>query len=234
MKNISSFYGGACTTNNKKFINFFYKEKVKLNEFPKVTLLNQIFIYFVLKAMSINLLYKLLFSKVINYAHKKKVNFLLEIFYPSLKKIKKKFPKYYFTNISDLSLRATYYQLKDNEQRNKTFLSRKEKHNFYYKKLSTIKNKNLQLINRVDFDYQNFLDFPLLVKNKKKVNDFLLEKNIEVRFKHYYNCEKIFYNTRQCINAEKYENELVCLPVHQKIKIKHMEYVFLNLKKYFS
>lgn len=234
MKNISSFYGGACTTNNKQFINFYYKEKVKLNEFPKVALLKQIFIYFVLKTMSINLLYKLLFSKVINYAHKKKVNFLLEIFYPSLKKIKKKFPKYYFTNISDLSLRATYYQLKDNEQRNKTFLSRKNKHNFYHKKLSTIKSKNLQLIKRVDFDYQNFLDFPLLVKNKKKVNDFLLEKNIEVRFKHYYNCEKIFYNTKQCINAEKYENELICLPVHQKIKIKYMEYVFLNLKKYFS
>ena len=32
----------------------------------------------------------------------------------------------------------------------------------------------------------------------------------------------------------RYENELICLPVHQKIKIKYMEYVFLNLKKYFS
>ena len=44
----------------------------------------------------------------------------------------------------------------------------------------------------------------------------------------------MFYNTKSCINAEKYENELICLPVHQKIKIKYMEYVFLNLKKYFS
>ena len=100
--------------------------------------------------------------------------------------------------------------------------------------MSSLKNKNLKFINRINYDYQNFLDFPLLVKNKKKLNDFLLEKNIEVRFKHYYNCEKMFYNTKLCINAEKYENELICLPVHQKIKIKYMEYVFLNLKKYFS
>ena len=234
MKNISSFYGGACTTNNKEFLEFFCKEEVKLNRFPKLALYKQIFTYFVLKFMSINLLYKLFFSKVINYAHKKNIRFFLEIFYPSLKEIKKKFPKYYYTKISDLSLRATYYQLKDKEKRNKLFLSRKKKHNFYYKKLSSLKNKNLKFINRINYDYQNFLDFPLLVKNKKKLNDFLLEKNIEVRFKHYYNCEKMFYNTKLCINAEKYENELICLPVHQKIKIKYMEYVFLNLKKYFS
>ena len=234
MKNISSFYGGACTTNNKEFINFFNKEKVKLNNFPRLALYKQIFIYFVLKIMSINLLYKLLFLKVIKYSHKKNINFLLEIFYPSLKKIKKSFPKYYFTKISDLSLSATYYQFKDKERRNNLFLSRKEKLNFYYSKFSSIKNKDLKLIKRENFDYQNFLDFPLLVKNKKKVNDFLLEKNIEVRFNHYYNCEKMFYNTKLCVNAEKYENELICLPIHQKIKILNMEYVFFNLKKYFS
>ena len=84
-------------------------------------------------------------------------------------------------------------------------------------------------------NFKNFIkSFFLLVKNKKKVNDFLLEKNIEVRFRHYYNCEKMFYNTKHCINAEKYENELICLPVHQKIKIQNMEYIIFNLKKYFS
>ena len=44
----------------------------------------------------------------------------------------------------------------------------------------------------------------------------------------------MFYNTKHCINAEKYENELICLPVHQKIKIQNMEYIIFNLKKYFS
>ena len=52
------------------------------------------------------------------FAHYTKNFFLLKIFYPSLKFKKIKFPKYYFSKISNLSLRLIYLQLSDKQQRN--------------------------------------------------------------------------------------------------------------------
>ena len=43
MKNISSFYGGAISTNNKEFKDFM-KEYNKLINFPKILLIKQLFI----------------------------------------------------------------------------------------------------------------------------------------------------------------------------------------------
>ena len=40
-------------------------------------------------------------------------------------------------------------------------------------------------------EYQNYLDFPVLVKEKDKLNFYLLKNGIEARLKHYYNCGKI-------------------------------------------
>ena len=46
MKNISSFYGGAISTNNKEFKNFYDKEYEKLKNFPKLSLAKQILIFY--------------------------------------------------------------------------------------------------------------------------------------------------------------------------------------------
>ena len=234
MKNISSFYGGAASTNNKDFIEFYNYEENKLSNFFYLPLIKQIGIYFVLKFMSLNLLYKSIFIHIISFSHKKKIKPIQHLFYPSLKSIKRKFPKYYFSKISNLSAHTTYLQLKNKHQRKKIFNLRKKKHKYYFKKLSNIKNKNFNLINIDDENYQNFLDFPLLVQNKNHLNEYLLDRGIEVRFKHYYNCEKIFRNGKKCINAERYEKELICLPVHPKIPLSHIDFIVKNIEVYYS
>ena len=66
------------------------------------------------------------------------------------------------------------------------------------------------------------------------MNKFLLEKGIEVRLKHYYNCEKMFKNKKTCINADRYEKELVCLPIHPKIQKTHIDFVVKNIELYCS
>ena len=43
--------------------------------------------------MSISQLYKGFFRYIIKYVHQYNIKFLLELFYPSLKSIRKKFPK---------------------------------------------------------------------------------------------------------------------------------------------
>jgi len=234
MKNISSFYGGAASTNNLDFIKYYNKEEIKLNNFFYIPLIKQVIIYFILKLMSFNFLYKYLFVHIIKFSHKYNIKFILYLFYPSLRSIKIKFPKYYFTKISNLSIGMTYYQLKDKNRRKKLFNLRKIKHKYYSNKLSKIKDRKFNLIKIVDKNYQNFLDFPILVQDKKNLNKYLLDKGIEIRFKHYYNCEKMFRIKQKCVNAERYEKELICLPAHPKISFQYIDFIVKNIEIYYS
>ena len=68
-----------------------------------------------------------------------------------------------------------------------------------------------------DFNYQNFIDFPVLAKDKDKLNKFLLTKGVELRSIYYTNCSKLFKMKNKFPNAEKYEKEILCLPNHKKI-----------------
>ena len=234
MKNISSFYGGAASTNNINFVKFYNKEETKLSNFFYLPLIKQVTIYFILKLMSYDFLYKNFFFHIIKYAHKHNIESVLYLFYPSLKSIKIKFPNYYFTKISNLSTHMTYYQLKDKDRRQKLFNLRKTKHKYYLTQLSKIKDRKFNLIKITDENYQNFLDFPILVKDKNDLNKYLLDKGIEVRFKHYYNCEKMFGIRKECLNAEKYEKELICLPVHPKISLSYIDFIVKNIETYNS
>ena len=234
MKNISSFYGGAASTNNINFVKFYNKEETKLSNFFYLPLIKQVTIYFILKLMSYDFLYKNFFFHIIKYAHKHNIESVLYLFYPSLKSIKIKFPNYYFTKISNLSTHMTYYQLKDKDRRQKLFNLRKTKHKYYLTQLSKIKDRKFNLIKITDENYQNFLDFPILVKDKNDLNKYLLDKGIEVRFKHYYNCEKMFGIRKECLNAEKYEKELICLPVQPKISLSYIDFIVKNIETYNS
>ena len=188
MKNISALYGGAITSNNRDFNTYSRNELDKFSTFPRLILLKQIFIFFVLKILAINLLYKYLFFKIIKYTHVNNFSFLLKIFYPSLKFKVISFPKYYFTKISSLSKKLILFQLIDSKKRNFNHQTRKIKNIYYYKKLYKEKIKQIYLIKISDFNYQNFIDFPVLVKNRSKLNIFLLKNGIETRLYYYKNC----------------------------------------------
>ncbi len=233
MKNISALYGGALSTNDKDFNKFYLKQEKKLKNFPILSLLKQILIFFILKIMSVNKLYKYFFNYIIQFTHKYRIKFLLELFYPSLKSINKKLPKYYFSKISQFSVNATYYQLKEKD-RNISFMIRKKNHKLYSKILGKNKNENFTLLPKTDENYQNFLDFPILVKKKEKLNKFLLNKGIEVRLKHYYNCSKMFNNKNINKVSERYERELICLPVHRKITPAYINFVAKKIKQFYE
>jgi len=234
MKNISSLYGGAVSTNEKNFIKYCFEEESKMDNFHLGVLSKQILIFFILKLMSIKILYNYFFVNIIRYVHKNDIKSILQLFYPSLKSVKIKFPKFYFSKISNLSSQLTYFQLKDIDRRKKLFELRKSKNKYYLKKLSKIKNKRFNLIKIQDENYQNFLDFPILVENKKDLNDYLLKKGIEIRLKHYYNCQKLFKNGKKCINVERYEKELICLPNHPKISLSYIDFIVKNIEVYHS
>ena len=76
----------------------------------------------------------------------------------------------------------------------------------------------------------------MLVKNKYKLNNYLLSQGVETRFHHYKNCEKIFNNNKKtsCINSDKFENEIICLPNHGKISLEHINYIVKMIAVFYS
>ena len=223
MKNLPALYGGAVLTNDKIFYNFVLKEKKKYLSFPKNLFLKQIIIYLVLKTFSNEFLYKNIFFYLIKIVSLKNIKFFLKIFYPSLRFKKHKLPTYYFSNMTSYQRNLLYFQLKDNKNRKENFTERKKKNIYYYKKLKKIKNKNLHLIKMKDFNFQNFIDFPILVKKRDEMHKYLLKNSIDTRLYYYRNCEYIFEKKIKSLNAMKYENEILCLPNGRHITFTYID-----------
>ena len=137
------------------------------------------------------------------------MQFLCKVQQPSDLKLCRKFykllskltgPQYYFSGINSFSKKIILRQLKNLKQRESNHKIRKENNKYYFASLKKMKLKQIQLLKVDDFNYQNFLDFPVLVENKKLLNNFLLLKGFEVKYIHYKNCSKTFninFNTNK-------------------------------------
>ncbi len=226
MKNISALYGGALATNDKNFYNFASNKINQYNNFPGYLLLKQSFIFFILKLLSVKFLYKNIFFYMIRAAHLFRIKFLLVLFYPSLKFKKIKFPNFYFTKLTNFSKSLIYLQLVNLKKRLENQKIRKKNNIYYYKKFSNLDSKHVRTIKIKDFDFQNFIDFPVLVKRRDDLNKYLLENGIEARVYYYKNCEKIFSKRKvKCKNTNRYDQELICFPNHKKIGKNYIDYL---------
>ena len=128
-----------------------------------------------------------------------------------------------------------YLQLQDLESRTLNHKLRKAKNKYYQQELQKKCIKGIKLLPIKDFDFQNLIDFPILVKNKKNLNKFLLNHGIETRTVYYRNCNKIFNKQKlQSSIAEKYENEIICLPNHKKITKKYIDYIVDTVSNFYS
>ena len=225
MKNISAMYGGGVSTNDSNFIKFCLSKKLNYTNFPTLLYIKQNLIYLILKVFAINFIYRKFFFKIVKRAYFKNNLFLLKLFYPSLKFKKQEIPKYYFSNITNFSKKLIYLQLNNKKSRLQNHKMRKEKNLLYYNQFEKLNIKQVKIIPIKDFNFQNFIDFPILVKDKEKLNKFLLTKGIELRSIYYMNCSKLFKTKNKFPNAKKYESEIICLPNHEKIKKEYILFI---------
>jgi dTDP-4-amino-4,6-dideoxygalactose transaminase len=232
MKNISALYGGGVSTNDYKFVKYANNEINKYKKFSKIIYLRQNIIFLLLKIISNKFFYKLFFIKLVKYAHINKNNFFLKIFYPSLRFKIQNFPKYYFSKINNLSKKLAYYQLSDIKKRNENHNKRKKMNIYYYNKFKQTKLKEVKLINIKNFDYQNFLDFPILVKNKNKLHEYLINNGIETKLIHYKDCRNIFLKRKY--KKKLYEQEIICLPNHNKITEKYVDLIIDKISNFYK
>jgi dTDP-4-amino-4,6-dideoxygalactose transaminase len=235
MKNISAFYGGAVAHNSLEFNNFCNSELKNFQSFSKYLIIRQFFIYLILKLMSFSILYRLIFFQIIYFSDFFNIDFLKKIFYPSLRFEKKSQKKFLYQKISFFFKKVIYLQINNREERKKNFLARKL-NNYYFdqnlKKIS-IKLKKIRFLPISDYNFQNFLDYPLLVDNKNKFVNFMFKNNIEVRKYHYFNCEKFFSTKiKNCKNSEYFEKKLICIPTHPKVTKHYLNFITKKILQY--
>ena len=136
--------------------------------------------------------------------------------------------------MASFSKKLVYMQLSDKLRRKKNHFVRKKNNKYYLRKLKMMKIKEVKFFNIKDFNYQNFLDFPILVKKKNLLNDYLLKNGYETKFLNYKNCAKTFkINTLQNINAELYEQSLLCLPSHNKIEKSYIDKILRVIQDFY-
>jgi hypothetical protein len=221
-------------TNDNNFYNFAKKEIANFRNFSIYIYTRQMLIYVILKILSVNFIYKFFFFSIIKFAYKKNVKFLLQIFYPILRFKYQKFPSYYFTKMNRFSKNMVYLQLANSNLRKVNHSSRKEKNTSYMQLFQEAKIPEINLFRINDFNFQNYLDFPIVVKDKKKLINYLLNKKIDTRVIHYKNCAKIFGDKKLYANSDVLENSLLCLPNHYKISKIYMEFIVERIKFFYA
>ena len=232
MKNISAFYGGGVATNDLSFIKYANKNISIFKQFPNLLYLKQIIIFFILKLFTFNFIHKNIYLSFLKSSFKRRRLWFLTLVYPSLNFTKGKLNGSYFSKIKYISKKAILLQLKDIKERKFNFIKRKKNNELYYKLLKKIKNKNFTLLKISNFNFQNYLDFPIITKDKDRLNKYLLDQGIETKYINYMDCEKIFLKKRK---KDKYfTSNILCLPSHKKISSEHIRFVVAKIKKFYE
>ena len=221
MKNVSAIFGGAMATSNKDIYNFAEEKNKIFQNFPLNLYFKKFLLFLVLKLFLSKIVYNFFFFYILKFAHNYKIKSLLKLIYPSLNfRLKKSIRPEYKSKISDLSLKVIYQVLNDPDFE-KDRKKRKENNILYYRLLRD--NSNINQIELFDKDFQNFLDFPIIIKkNKDKLVEFLFRKGLETRYHFYSNFEK-YLNLNNNKASTFFEENLICLPSHSGIDEKKIK-----------
>ena len=234
MKNISALYGGYIATNDKNLSEYIKLRIDKFQEFPKTIYLKQILVFFIFKILTTKIIYNYFFFYFLKLGHRFNINFILKLAYPAEHfKKKDKIPRFYYSKISKISenilhetFKSNIYKLHSNQRKNKV--------KTYHQLLSKI--DKIKLIKIKNSEFQNFLEFPILVKNKHLLSRYLFSKGIETKEYYYKNCEDLIFKRHNFKNKNStmYEKNLMCLPCHPEITIKQINKICDNIKNYYN
>ena len=217
MKNVCAIFGGSILTSNKEIYDFISKKNNQFKNFSNLLFLKKIILFFILKISLSKLIYNYLFFYIIKLATIKKFKSLLNLFYPALKfRYRKYIPENYYSKIHNSSLKMVENYINSEDFENE-FINRREKNKIYYNYFKN--HSQVKTIEVKDFNYQNFLDYPIIVKNKNDLVNFLLKRGLETRIHFYSNCENNIKNFKNK-NSQFYEENIICLPSHSKISFK--------------
>lgn len=233
MKNITCYTGGAMIINNEDFKNKnLCNNYLKLN---KMSLLKKNLYILTIQLLN-NRFFFPLFFLFINLAQKHDIKFFLRKYRSDYEvQIEKSIPKKYLYHLHDFQKNILIDQF---EHLQKKQLQRIEKSKKYYLNL---KNLNELLFPQIDFNDKNiFLEFPIVIKNKtQKENlvNYLKKNKLDIKNYYYKNCvnEEIYSdNKSSCLNSQKFSENILMLPVHEKINNKDQFKIINKIISFFK
>ena len=232
MKNVTSYTGGLLIDNIKiqsQIINNKYIQQNKFN------ILKKIIFVIIIQILNSKFIFNLFF-RFIRFSHKKSYNFFFKKYRTDfVVSIEEKMPKKFLFFLHPFQIKVLITQLDDFEFKQ---IKRIENSKYYYENLKHL--KSLAFPQKI-FDERNvFLDFPILCESKitkKNLFNFLLDKNIDVKNYYYKNCceEKIYINfSNNCNNSKAISENIIMLPVHNKIDKELMDKTISEIKLFFK
>ena len=216
MKNITSYTGGAMIINNDDFKNKnLHNSYLKLS---KLSLLKKNLYILIIQLLNSRIFFPFFFI-FINFAEKHNLKFFLRKYRSDYEiKIAKSMPKKYLYLLHIFQKNILIDQFKNLFQKQ---IQRIDKSKKYY---SNLKNLDDLVFPQTEFNEKNiFLEFPIVCKNKTQKENLVsyLKKNkLDIKNYYYKNCsnESIYSDHKiTCINSQRLSENILMLPVHEKI-----------------
>jgi dTDP-4-amino-4,6-dideoxygalactose transaminase len=232
-KNLCLINGGAAFfKNNSDFESAKDIYKKYLN-YPSLDFLYRFMTVIAVKIFVHKIILHLFSFKILKLMYVKK-NFFFKILYPGLFPVfRKKIPDYCMYKMSTHCFMAGIYQLK---REKKNILVRQKKALYYSSKLKEVNKNLIYLFFTNNFIHNSFIEYPIFLKKNTVLNlhKKFLEFNIDLRFKWYmdnsrfkkFNPNKIYYP-----NSSLCENNVLCLPLHNKISKSDIDHIVEKFKE---
>ena len=101
--------------------------------------------------------------------------------------------------------------------------------------MKLIKSNKVKLFKPNKLSTHSYINFPLLVNNKKEFRNYLFKNNYDSSKYFYRNCNelKIFKKYKQdCKNIEVFVKQLIFLPIHHRVSKNYLKNLAFLINKY--
>ena len=212
-KFINVLSGGMVFSKSKNFYNFVVEQEKKWKEIKIYNLYKLILKSFLIRILSSKIIFNFIFP-LVKYAYKNNIQFITKLLINDPKPHKKKkFPEEYKFKISQNQLNDIVFQFKNLEKQRKL-------REFNYKTYShKIKNKKIIFfhIKKDLFNENAYLNFPVLVENKNKFLNYMLNNNIDISPQFYRSVNEISIfskYSKPTNHIQESVNRIVTLPTY--------------------
>ncbi len=230
-KFINVLSGGMVFSKDEEFYNYVIEIEKSWKEVKIYNLYKLIFKSIFVRFMSSNFIFNFIFP-IIKLSYKKNImpikKFLINDPNPH---IKKKFPKEYEFKLSNFQINDIIFQFKNLEQK------RKLRAENYYAYLNGINNKKIIFFHNSKnlLNDNAYLNFPIIVDDKKRFIDYMLDNNIDLNPQFYRSVDQISLFAEYSDNISKIHDtvcKLVTFPTYSQISKSYIKKTIEIINKY--
>ena len=230
-KFINVLSGGMVFSKNKDFYNFVIEKEKIWGEVKIYNLYKLIIKSFFIRLMSSKIIFNLIFP-IIKFAYKNDIRLIKKLLINDPKPHKKEsFPKKYQLRLSQLQIHDIIFQFNNLEYQRKL---REQNYKTYAK---DIRNKKIVFFhNEQNLLNENaYLNFPIIVKNKNKFINYMLDNEIDINPQFYRSVNELSFLNKYSETTSLIQgsvSNLVTLPTYSGINKNYILKIIEKINRY--